>query len=168
MNEHSPVHAWRRAHERTMVPALNPEVPPMEVFPAASPPLPRPPEPPRIIQHPVGLLGHGSFQWGRRVRTETSEQCRSVQCCPQAVQSGRPEVFLSSLQCPGREAEDSHMSFPGGPAGCQCSGEALESSEPIAASFAAHGTMGRPGKDMEDWPGDGYPLRTDSPPTRPT
>lgn len=61
VSEHSPVHAWRRAHERTMPPALNPEVPPVEVFPAASPPLPQPPEPPRIIQHTVGLLGHSSF-----------------------------------------------------------------------------------------------------------
>ncbi|KAH0518178.1 hypothetical protein LTLLF_117435 [Microtus ochrogaster] len=53
VNEHSPVHAWRRAQERTTAPALNPEVPPVDVFPAASLPLPLPPEPPRIIQHPV-------------------------------------------------------------------------------------------------------------------
>ncbi|KAL1771829.1 hypothetical protein HispidOSU_026896 [Sigmodon hispidus] len=53
MNEHSPVHAWRGTHEKTMVPVLNSEKPPVDVFPAASPPLPRPPEPPRIIQHQV-------------------------------------------------------------------------------------------------------------------
>lgn len=54
VNEHSPrVQAWKRAQERTMAPALNPAVPPVDVFPAASPPLSRPPEPPRIIQHPV-------------------------------------------------------------------------------------------------------------------
>lgn len=53
MNEHSPAHAWRRTQERTTVPTLNPEVPPVNAFPAASPPLPRPPEPPRIIQAPV-------------------------------------------------------------------------------------------------------------------
>ncbi|XP_051009221.1 uncharacterized protein C21orf58 homolog [Acomys russatus] len=52
MDENSPAHAWR-THGRAMVPALNPEVPPVDVFPAASPPLPRPPEPPRIIQHQV-------------------------------------------------------------------------------------------------------------------
>ncbi|XP_021030991.1 uncharacterized protein C21orf58 homolog [Mus caroli] len=52
MDEHSPAHAWRM-HGRAAVPTLNPEVPPTDVFPAASPPLPQPPEPPRIIQHPV-------------------------------------------------------------------------------------------------------------------
>nr|XP_021508192.1 uncharacterized protein C21orf58-like [Meriones unguiculatus] len=52
MDEYTPDQAWR-TYGRAMVPALNPEVPPMDVFPAASPPLPRPPEPPRIIQHQV-------------------------------------------------------------------------------------------------------------------
>ncbi|XP_040588178.1 uncharacterized protein C21orf58 homolog isoform X3 [Mesocricetus auratus] len=53
MDEPSPTHAWSRTHERTLAPALNPKVPPMDVFPAASPSLPPPQEPPRIIQHPV-------------------------------------------------------------------------------------------------------------------
>ncbi|XP_028629808.1 uncharacterized protein C21orf58 homolog [Grammomys surdaster] len=59
MDEHSPAHAWR-THGRASVPTPNPEVPPIDVFPAASAPLLRPPEPPRIIQHPVGrtLGGH--------------------------------------------------------------------------------------------------------------
>ncbi|XP_076772587.1 uncharacterized protein C21orf58 homolog isoform X2 [Arvicanthis niloticus] len=52
MDEHSPAHAWR-AHGRTTVPTPNSEAPPIDVFPATSQPLPRPPEPPRIIQHPA-------------------------------------------------------------------------------------------------------------------
>ncbi|GAB1295254.1 hypothetical protein APTSU1_001048800 [Apodemus speciosus] len=52
MDEHSPALAWR-THGRAAVPTLNPEVPPIDAFPAVSPPLPRPPEPPRIIQHPA-------------------------------------------------------------------------------------------------------------------
>lgn len=52
MNEHAPVHTWR-TQGRAEVPTLNPEVPPIDIFLAASPSLPRPPEPPRIIQHPV-------------------------------------------------------------------------------------------------------------------
>lgn len=48
----SPALAWR-THGRATVPTLNPEAPPIDAFPAASPPLPRPPEPPRIIQHPA-------------------------------------------------------------------------------------------------------------------
>lgn len=52
MDEHSPAHAWR-THGRAVAPTLTPEVPPIDVFPAVSPSLPQPPEPPRIIQHPV-------------------------------------------------------------------------------------------------------------------
>uniref|UniRef100_A0A8C6QBU0 Uncharacterized protein n=1 Tax=Nannospalax galili TaxID=1026970 RepID=A0A8C6QBU0_NANGA len=53
MDEHAPDHAWREVHGRALVPALHPDVPPMDVFPDASPPLPLPPEPPRIVQHQV-------------------------------------------------------------------------------------------------------------------
>ncbi|XP_003500639.1 uncharacterized protein C21orf58 homolog isoform X1 [Cricetulus griseus] len=53
IDEPSPARAWSRTHERTLAPALNPKVPPMDVFPSGSPSLPPPPEPPRIIQHPV-------------------------------------------------------------------------------------------------------------------
>lgn len=50
MDEHSP--AWR-THGKAIAPTLNPEVPSMDIFPAASHSLPQPPEPLRIIQHPV-------------------------------------------------------------------------------------------------------------------
>ncbi|MEJ1288116.1 hypothetical protein NN561_019146 [Cricetulus griseus] len=58
IDEPSPARAWSRTHERTLAPALNPKVPPMDVFPSGSPSLPPPPEPPRIIQHPDQRWAH--------------------------------------------------------------------------------------------------------------